>query len=66
MIHVRDKRRQDKGARLGTCRECAYHYDEHELTNYEPHVPFMCRCRHEEWSQFLDKECINGKFERTA
>ena len=42
-------------ASLGKCRDCANHYDEHELTNYEPHKPFMCRCIYEKWSQFLDK-----------
>lgn len=49
---------------IGPCRECANHYDEHELTAIEPREPFMCRCRYERWSQFLDKLCINGHFKR--
>lgn len=49
---------------LGRCRECRHHYDEHELTNYEPKHFFLCRCPFEKWSQFLDKECVNGKFEQ--
>lgn len=51
-------------ASLGVCRDCAHHYDEHELTNYEPKHFFMCRCPFEKWSQFLEKECVNGKFKK--
>ena len=51
-------------ASLGKCRDCRLHYDEHELTNYEPKHFFMCRCPFEKWSQFLEKECTNGKFEQ--
>ena len=45
------------------CRDCANSYDYHELTAYEPRVPFLCRCPFEEWSQFLDipKFCIHFK-----
>lgn len=49
---------------LGKCCECKHSYDYHELTNYEPRRPFMCKCRFEQWSQFLDKQCVNGKFEK--
>lgn len=53
-----------KTSNLGTCRECKLSYDYHELTNHKPRRPFMCKCPHERWSQFLDKLCVNGKFER--
>jgi hypothetical protein len=49
---------------LGKCRECKYSYDYHELTAYPPRKPFLCRCEFEQWSQFLDKECINGHFRK--
>lgn len=52
-----------KSTALGKCCECKHSYDYHELTNYEPRKPFMCRCPWEQWSQFLDKLCVNGKFE---
>ena len=51
-------------ASLGVCRDCANHYDEHELTNYEPRHFFMCRCLFEKYSQFLDKQCVNGRFKK--
>lgn len=54
------KKKDDK--KLGTCRECRLSYDYHEMTAYPPHVPFLCKCPHEEWSQFLDHLCVNGKF----
>jgi len=56
--------KKDDEKKLGTCRECALSYDYHELTNTKPRLPFLCKCPHETWSQFLDKKCINGKFEK--
>lgn len=49
---------------LGKCRECKLSYDYHEMTNYEPKRPFLCKCPHEQWSQFLDHVCVNGYFEK--
>lgn len=57
-------KKEEKKTDTGTCRECKLSYDYHELTNYEPRKPFMCKCPHERWSQFLDKLCVNGKFVR--
>ena len=59
-----NKDKKSGKASLGICRDCRHHYDEHELTNYEPRHFFMCRCPFEKWSQFPDKECVNGKFEQ--
>jgi len=55
--------KQTNSATLGVCGDCKHSYDYHEMTNYEPKHPFMCRCPFERWSQFLDKLCVNGKFE---
>lgn len=46
----------------GKCRDCVFAYDWHERTAYAPHEFFLCKCQHEEWSQFLDHPCVNGKF----
>ena len=45
------------------CRDCAHSFDYHELTAYEPRVPFLCRCPFNQWSQFLDTPqfCNNFK-----
>ncbi len=54
-------KKRDNG--LGTCRECAHSYDPHELTAYEPRVPFMCRCQHDTTrSYFLDHQCETGHY----
>lgn len=47
---------------LGKCRDCELSYDYHERTAYPPHELFLCKCPYEEWSQFLDHLCVNGKF----
>ena len=54
---------------FGKCCECKHSYDYHELTAYEPRVPFLCKCRlpdddGKHWSKFLDHPCENGKFEK--
>ncbi|MBR1785287.1 MAG: hypothetical protein IJ760_07640 [Bacteroidales bacterium] len=56
--------KQPISAPHGKCCECKHSYDYHELTNYEPRKPFLCRCPYEKWSQFLDKQCVNGQFQR--
>lgn len=45
-----------------TCRRCDLSFDYHERTAYPPHELFLCKCPHEEWSQFLDHPCVNGHF----
>lgn len=57
-----DKKDTKGKGKLGKCRDCALSYDYHERTAYPPHELFLCKCPHEQWSQFLDKECVNGKF----
>ena len=49
---------------LGMCRDCSHSYDYHEMTNYEPRRPFLCKCPFEQWSQFLNKKCVNGHFKK--
>jgi hypothetical protein len=46
------------------CKDCAHSHDQHELTAYEPRVPFMCRCPFRQWSQFLDIPQICEHFKR--
>ena len=46
------------------CKDCAHSYDPHELTAYEPRVPFLCRCPFKQWSQFLDIPQICYNFKR--
>ena len=56
--------RKTKEPEKVTCRECAHSYDQHELTAYEPRVPFMCRCPFRQWSQFLDIPQICYQFKK--
>ena len=51
-------------APLGKCCECKLSYDYHEYTNTKPRKPFLCKCPFELWSQFLNKQCVNGHFVR--
>jgi hypothetical protein len=45
------------------CGRCAHCYDYHELTAYEPRVPFMGRCPFiKNRSVFLKQNCENAKF----
>lgn len=55
--------RRKKTETLGLCRDCAHSYDHHELTAYEPRVPFLCRCSMDATrSFFLDHNCENGHY----
>lgn len=54
--------KEEAKAVYGTCRQCALSYDYHERTAYPPHEPFLCKCPHEQWSQFLDKPCVNSQY----
>ena len=46
------------------CGWCENSSEPHELSCKG--VPFLCKCKFEKWSQFIDKDCINGHFKRAS
>lgn len=46
------------------CGWCENSSNPHELSCSG--VPFLCNCKFEKWSQFIDKNCVNGHFKRAA
>ena len=49
---------------LGKCKECRHSYEYRNQSAYDSTVMILCSCKFEEWAQFLNHTCKNGKFER--
>lgn len=52
--------KKDQPQDIRTCSMCQESYDPHELNHLGQ--PFLCRCRHHQWSRFLyktDDVCIH-------